>query len=138
MAIILPLHYHYIATTWPLHCRHIAIFYFREGNKYRVSVLSLLYQGKGAELDRAAAFSSIGTGGVIKGASMTLAGGSVGGNRRGTVGIVLDGLVPSKKELTTLSRLRFADAVEVIFFHPLFFLYFLLCWVFDALCWKLF
>lgn len=73
----------------------------REGKDYRVSVLSLLYQGRGGELKGAA--------GRI---STMLAGGSGDGSGRET-GIALDGRLPSRKELVQLSQLCFPRAAEV-------------------------
>ncbi|CAB1107590.1 unnamed protein product [Ectocarpus sp. CCAP 1310/34] len=74
-----------------------------EGKDYRVSVLSLLYQGRGGELK-----------GVAGRFSTMLAGGSGDGSRRET-GIALDGRLPSRKELVQLSQLCFPRAAEVPF-----------------------
>ena len=81
-----------------------------ERKKYRVSVLSLLYQGRGGELERAAKLSGVG-GGV----GMGLVGGDGAVSREafGSGGVELDGRLPSRKELGQLVRLRFADVVEV-------------------------
>ncbi|CBN77518.1 nischarin/ IRAS/ imidazoline receptor [Ectocarpus siliculosus] len=74
-----------------------------EGKDYRVSVLSLLYQGWGGELKGAA--------GRV---STMFAGGSGDGSGRET-GIALDGRLPSRKELVQLSQLCFPRAAEVPF-----------------------
>ncbi|CAM9465025.1 unnamed protein product [Ectocarpus fasciculatus] len=74
-----------------------------EGKDYRVSVLSLLYQGRGGELK-----------GVAGRVSAMLAGGSGDGSGRET-GISLDGRLPSRKELVQLSQLCFPRAAEVPF-----------------------
>ncbi|CAN0469802.1 unnamed protein product, partial [Ectocarpus sp. 12 AP-2014] len=70
-----------------------------EGKDYRVSVLSLLYQGRGGELK-----------GVAGRVSTVFAGGSGDGSR-----IALDGRLPSRKELVQLSQLCFPRAAEVPF-----------------------
>lgn len=78
-----------------------------------MSVLSLLYKGRGGELERAAMLANAGGIGIALGDF----GGGGGDGRDVDVfragGIALDGMPPSRKELGELSRLRFAGAVGV-------------------------
>lgn len=69
-----------------------------------------MYQGRGADLERAAALANV--------YYATFEGGSAGegiasGASEVVNGIALDGQLPSKKELGELTRLRFATAIEV-------------------------
>lgn len=77
-----------------------------------MTVLSLLYKGRGAELDRVAR--------LVKKNSM---GGGVGMSTGGAgeeeaadggpVGVALDGRLPSRKEIAQLDQLCFTKAAEV-------------------------
>lgn len=79
-----------------------------------MTVLSLLYKGRGTELDRAARIvnkSSMGMSvGISTGAGNEEAAAADGG---GSVGVALDGRLPSRKEIGQLSRLCFTKAAEV-------------------------
>lgn len=76
-------------------------------------MLSLLYRGRGGELERAAALANLGGIGISLGDFG--GGGGDGGSVDvfGAGGIALDGVLSSRKELGELTRLRFASAVEV-------------------------
>lgn len=74
-----------------------------------MSVLSLLYQGRGAELERTAQLFDMGDAvGIGLGEEEGGGGGGGGGN-----GVALDGRLPSRKELGQLAQLCFTKAAEV-------------------------
>lgn len=79
-----------------------------------MTVLSLLYKGRGAELDRVARLASKNTMGVSIGIGT---GGAAGdedaADGGGSVGVALDGRLPSRKEIGRLAQLCFTKAAEV-------------------------
>eukprot|EP00752_Nemacystus_decipiens_P014978 g13336.t1 len=84
-----------------------------EGKAYRVTVLSLLYKGRGTELDRVARLASKTAMGVSSiGISTTSAGDEDAADGGGSVGVALDGRLPSKKEIGRLAQLCFTKAAE--------------------------
>lgn len=84
---------------------------YSEGKDYRVTVLSLLYQKKTDELERAVRISNARNGFCLSSLSSNVQIPAV--DSREAVGIVLDGQRSSRAELIELNRLTFADAVKV-------------------------
>lgn len=83
--------------------------YLRERKTYRVTVLSLLHEGRGTELHKAVALSGVGG----MGATLGIGDSGVNSHLSETGTIALDGRFPSRKELGELIRLQFASAIEV-------------------------
>lgn len=86
----------------------------REGSGYRLSVLTVLYKGRGNEVEQLRSRAPADRGG---------SGGRGGerGSSRKEVGLALDGQLPSRSELAHLMRQRFERAEQVQLLSAAFF-----------------